>query len=170
VEEIAHKRKIVRYQSDEDTYHTNDESTFGSSFKSSRSGATVERQKELSLLQHVDIAMTAVAASLGGLLGSPTKADDEKSLDTDQDDNTNAQSTLLSDTNTKQSGDWFGYVERVLFPSNEAENVRLRDLCYYCMFLSTHLNIVHYKQTCRLRVNGQLLLQMNTPKANTRKV
>lgn len=96
----------------------------GSSFKSSRSGATVERQKELSLLQHVDIAMTAVAASLGGLLGSPTKADDEKSLATDQDDNTNGQSTLFSEGDSKQSGDWFGYVERVLFPPQEAENVR----------------------------------------------
>lgn len=137
-EQIAHKRKTVRYQSDEDTYHTNDESTFGSSFKSSRSGATVEREKELSLLQHVDIAMTAVAASLGGLLGSPTKANDEKSFDTDQDDNTNGQSTLLSDANTKQSADWFGYVERVLFPSNEADNVRLRHMCcYVCFFLLT---------------------------------
>lgn len=145
-DQIAHKRKTVRYQSDEDTYHTNDESTFGSSFKSSRSGATVERQKELSLLQHVDIAMTVVAASLGGLLGSPTKANDEKSFDTDQDDNTNGQSTLLSDANTKQSGDWFGYVERVLFPSNEAENVSLRHMCCYRMFLSIHRNIVYSKQ------------------------
>eukprot|EP00804_Cyclotella_cryptica_P023504 CCRYP_012148-RA/>CCRYP_012148-RA protein AED:0.03 eAED:0.03 QI:1584/1/1/1/0.75/0.6/5/134/1047 len=123
VGQIAQTKKTVYYQSDEDTYYTNEESTFGSSFKSSRSGVTIEQQKELSLLEHVDIAMTAVAASLGGLLGPPPKADDDKSLATEQDDNTNGQSTMLSDVNSKQSGDWFGYVERVLFPSKDTETV-----------------------------------------------
>lgn len=114
----------MHYQSDEDTdtYHTNEESTMGSSFKSNRSGfaSELEDQKELNLLDHV----AGLAASLGGLFASPTNAaasakeQDEKSFSasTDQDD-TIGQSTLPSQDNTVQSDDWFGYMEKVLFPA-----------------------------------------------------
>jgi hypothetical protein len=116
----------VHYQSDEDTYHTNEESTAGSSFKSNRSGVTPEQQeepRELNLLDHV----AGLAASLGGLFTSPTNAaaaakeHDDKSLSasTDQDDNTYGQSTLPSQDNTEKSDDWFGYMEKVLFPTQE---------------------------------------------------
>jgi hypothetical protein len=93
----------------------------GSSFKSNRSGATQE--KELNLLEHVDNAFNAVASSLGGLFGSPknnandNKIEEGKSFATDE--NTMAQSTLPSEAPTEQSDDWFGYMERVLFPTKE---------------------------------------------------
>jgi hypothetical protein len=122
-EQTKRKKKSVHYQSDEDTYHTNEESTAGSSYKSNRSGVTSEQleEKEMNLLDHV----AGLAASLGGLFSSPTnaaarKSDDEKSLSqgTDIDDNTYGHSTLPSQT-TEKSDDWFGYMEKVLFPTND---------------------------------------------------
>lgn len=112
----------MHYQSDEDTFHTNEESTMGSSFKSNRSGITTEQEEpnELNLLDHV----AGLAASLGGLFASPTNAGDavkehdDKSL-SDQDDNTYGQSTLISQDNTEKSDDWLGYMEKVLFPTQE---------------------------------------------------
>ena len=102
----------------------------GSSYKSGRSGVTPEQQqtqieRELNPLDHVDNAFTVVASSLGGFFGSPknanaVKPEEDKSETTDQDDNTFGQSTMPSEANsTVQSGDWFGYMEKVLFPTNE---------------------------------------------------
>jgi hypothetical protein len=130
--------KSVNYQSDEDTYHTNEESTAGGSFKSNRSGVTPEQQqeqaKELNLLDHV----AGLAASLGGLFSSPTNAaaaakeHDDKSVSasTDQDDNTYGQSTLPSQDNTEKSDDWFGYMEKVLFPTQEETDYVSSHCCF----------------------------------------
>lgn len=120
----------------------------GSSFKSNRSGITPEQdqEKELNLLDHV----AGLAASLGGLFSSPTnaaatKTDDDKSLSasTDQDDNTYGQSTLPSQDNTAQSDDWFGYMEKVLFPTNDETYVRRSDFLFVRLLMLIYSTLIH---------------------------
>ena len=99
-----------------------------SSFKSNHSASVAEQEqeqtKDLNLIDHV----TGLAASLGGLFSSPKNADEKASeeksvsVSTDQDDNTYTQSTVPSQENSAHSADdWFGYMEKVLFPANEEE-------------------------------------------------
>ena len=171
------KKKTVHYQSDEDTsYHTNEESTMGSSFKSNRSGVTPEQEeeKELNLLDHV----AGLAASLGGLFTSPTnaaasKTDDDKSLSasTDQDDNTYGQSTLPSQDNTTQSDDWFGYMEKVLFPTNDEAYVRCPHSLFVLLVSCLHSMLdLHLISLFSLTQSDQFTQKVNTQKASTPQV
>lgn len=97
------------------------------------------------MLDHV----TGLAASLGGLFSSPKNADEKTiedksvSVSTDQDDNTYTQSSLPSQDNNTSGDDWFGYMEKVLFPTKEEEAyVRLLDQLIWLIDIS--LPIVYF--------------------------
>lgn len=124
----------------------------------------------MNLLDHV----AGLAASLGGLFTSPTNAaaaakeHDDKSLSasTDQDDNTYGQSTLPSQDNTEKTDDWFGYMEKVLFPTQEETEYVSRLLI--CIPLPHKaLNIFYFDNSCILP--SPMQNDLFTPKANTLK-
>ena len=136
-------------QSDDDTNFTPEDSTLGgSSYKSGRSAAS---EPEVSLLEHVDNAMTLMASSLGGLLGvpetkgrAPRPADqgEDKSVMT-EDDYTYGQSTMPSEytgeSNTSD-GDWLGYMVSMLSATYCEQT-----LCSYIV-LTSHFALLYSPQ------------------------
>ena len=139
-------------QSDDETNFTPEDSTLGgSSYKSGRSAAS---EPEVSLLEHVDNAMTLMASSLGGLLGvpetkgrapRPANQGEDKSVMT-EDDYTYGQSTMPSEytgeSNTSD-GDWLGYMVSML--SATYRNRRCARTSYS---LVTSLFFIHHRRRC----------------------